>query len=130
MYIIDRSAAGYRIFNNTQPNIGRFRNRSSICFDFTKQMKFTAFDKFFFNVKGTTTAHFFDHNRVGLNLKCKVLYGLKLDIGYINITHLPVTSNVKLHEKDIFLNLTYQIHKRIMPKKFTLIVSKPTFLQS
>ncbi|QGN24302.1 DUF2490 domain-containing protein [Elizabethkingia anophelis] len=116
-YIIDRNALEYRIFSNSQSDITRFRARLGFRYDFTDKIKLSLFDELLFNLSGTTQHHFFDHDRLGLNLEYKVLPYLKFDIGYIHITRLPLTSTTKLHENNIFLNLTYQLNK--LPKHHT-----------
>lgn len=116
-YIVDRSAIEYRIFSNNQSDISRLRNRFGFRYDFTDKIKLSVFDELLFNLSGTTQYRFFDHDRIGLNLEYKVLPYLKFDIGYIHITRLPLTSTTKLHENNIFLNLTYQLHKRIKTTK-------------
>ena len=111
-YVVGRTAIEYRVFDGNQSDITRLRNRFGFRYDFTGKIKLSVFDELLFNLSGTTQHHFFDHNRLGLNLEYKVLPYLKFDIGYIHITRLPVTSTTKLHENNIFLNLTYQLHKR------------------
>ncbi|UKJ06685.1 DUF2490 domain-containing protein [Solitalea lacus] len=108
-YVVDRSAAEYRMFNSLQPDITRLRNRLSFRYDFTEQMKLSLFDELLFNVSGTTVQHFLDHDRLGLNLEYKVLPNLKFDVGYIHVTRFPITSSQKLKENNIMLNLTYQL---------------------
>ncbi len=60
---------------------------------------------------GTTYHHFFDHDRLGLNIEYKLVPNVKFDIGYMHITRLPLSSTTKLHENDLYLNLTYQLKK-------------------
>lgn len=105
------------MFNNNQSDITRLRNRFGFRYDFTDKIKLSIFDELLFNITGTTHDHFFDHDRLGLTLEYKVLPYLKLGIGYIRITRLPITSPTKLHENNIFLNLTYQLHKRTKTTK-------------
>lgn len=111
-YVVDRTAVEYRMFDNNRSDITRLRNRFSFRYDFTEKIKLSVFDELLCNVTGTKHDHFFDHHRLGLDLECKVLPFLRFDIGYIHITRLPVTSTAKLHENNIFLNMTYQIYKR------------------
>jgi hypothetical protein len=110
-YVMDRTAVEYRIFDNNQSDISRLRNRLGFRYDLTDKIKLLIFEELLFNLSGTTQYHFFDHDRIGLTLESKVLTYLKLDIGYIYITRLPLTSTTKLHENNIILNLTYQLHK-------------------
>lgn len=116
-YVVDRTAIEYRMFDGNQSDITRLRNRFGFRYDFTDKIKLSVFDELLFNLSGTTQHHFFDHDRLGLNLEYKVLPYLKFDIGYIHITRLPATSTTKLHENNIFLNLTYQLHKRTKTNK-------------
>ncbi|MFS0491331.1 DUF2490 domain-containing protein [Leadbetterella byssophila] len=116
-YIVDKSAIEYRMFDNKQLNITRLRNRFGFRYDFTDKIKLSVFDELLFNLLGTSQYHFFDHDRIGLTLEYTVLPYLKFDIGYIHIARLPLTSTTKLHENNIFLNLTYQLHKRTKTNK-------------
>lgn len=113
-YIVDRSAVEYRIFSNRQSDITRLRNRFGFRYDFTKKLKVGIFDELLFNLSGTTYHHFFDHDRLGLNVEYKVLSNLKFDIGYMHIARLPLVSTTKLYEDNLYLNLTYQLknHKK------------------
>lgn len=121
-YVIDRNALEYRIFSNSQSDITRLRTRFGVRYDFTEHIKLTAFDELFFNVSGTPIEHVFDHNRVGLNLEYHILPSVKVDIGYIRLTRLPLTSCTKLKENNIMFNLTYQL-KRHTSSKMKVIPS-------
>jgi len=116
-YIIDRTAAEYRLFQNNQPDITRLRNRLGFRYHFTNIFKLSVFDEILVNVAGTTHIHFFDQNRMGLDLEYNVLPSLKFDVGYMYIDRLPLISSTRLNEKNIFLNLTYQMHKRSKTNK-------------
>lgn len=116
-YVVDRTAIEYRVFDGNQSDITRLRNRFGFRYDFTDKIKLSLFDELLFNLSGTTQDHFFDHDRIGLNLEHKLLPYLKFDIGYIHIARLPLTSTTKLHENNIILNLTYQLHKRTKTNK-------------
>ncbi|MFH6967191.1 DUF2490 domain-containing protein [Flavobacterium sp. FlaQc-28] len=118
-YVVDRTAIEYRVFQDNQTDITRLRNRFGFRYDFTEKIKLGIYDELLFNVAGTTYDHFFDHDRIGLNLECKVLPYLKFDIGYIHLTRLPLTSKTKLHENNIFMNLTYQLKKNTVSKMKT-----------
>ncbi|AEA44983.1 DUF2490 domain-containing protein [Fluviicola taffensis] len=108
-YIVDRSALEYRIFDNHQSDITRLRNRFGIRYDFTRKLKVSIFDELLFNLSGTTHHHFFDHDRLGLNIEYKLLPNLKFDIGYMHITRLSLASTTKGHENNLYLNFTYQL---------------------
>lgn len=109
-YIVDRSAVEYRIFgNNNQSDIIRLRNRFGFRYDFTEKLKLGIFDELLFNLSDTTYHHFFDHDRLGLNVEYKVVPNVKIDIGYMHITRLPLIGTTILHENNIYLNLNYQL---------------------
>lgn len=110
-YIVDRSAVEYRIFDNHQSDITRLRNRFGFRYDFTEKLKLGIFDELLFNLSGTTYHHFFDHDRLGLNVEYKVVPNVKIDIGYMHIARLPLVSTTKLYEDNLYLNLTYQLKK-------------------
>lgn len=116
-YVVDRTAIEYRMFDNNQSDITRLRNRFGFRYNFTEKLKLSIYDELLFNLSDTTQHHFYDHDRIGLTLEYKVLPYLKFDFGYIHIARLPLTSTTKLHENNIFLNLTYQLHKRIKTTK-------------
>ena len=113
-YIVDRSAIEYRIFSNHQTDITRLRNRFGFRYDFAEKLKLGIFDEMLFNLSGTSHHHFFDHHRLGLNVEYKVIPKMKMDMGYMYISRLPLTSTAKIYESNFFLNLTYQLkkHKR------------------
>lgn len=111
-YVVDRTAIEYRVFQGNHTDITRLRNRFGFRYDFTEKIKLGVYDELLFNVTGTTTGHFFDHDRIGLNLEYHVLPNLKFDIGYIRITRLPLINSTKLHERNIILNLTYQLRNK------------------
>lgn len=129
---MDRTAIEYRMFDNNQSNITRLRNRFGFRYDFTEKLKLSIYDELLFNLSGTTQHHFFDHDRIGLTLEFKVLPYLKFDIGYIHIARLPLTSTTKLHENNIFLNLTYQLQKRTKEGQHPtpVTVAQPLFSQT
>lgn len=108
-YIVDRSAVEYRIFSNNQSDITRLRNRFGFRYDFTEKLKVGIFEELFLNLSGTTHHHFFDHDRLVLNVEYKVVPNLKMDIGYMHIARLPLVSTTKLYERNLYLNLTYQL---------------------
>lgn len=110
-YIVDRSAVEYRIFDNNQADIIRLRNRFGFRYDFTRKLKVGIFDELLFNLSGTKYHHFFDHDRLGLNVEYKLVPNVKFDIGYIHITRLPLSGTTKLHENNLYLNFTYQLKK-------------------
>lgn len=117
-YVMDRTAVEYRLFQGNHTEITRLRNRFGFRYDFTEKIKLGIYDELLFNVTGTTAEHFFDHNRIGIDLEYPVLPNLKFDIGYIRIARLPLTSTTKLHENNIFLNLTYQLKKHSVTKTY------------
>ena len=116
LYFINRNDLEYRIFNNAQSNITRFRTRLGYRYEFTDRLKLTVFDELFLNMVGTVTESFFDHNRTALNMEYSILPNLKFDAGYVYLTRFsvssPARSTVSLYENNMFLNLTYQLKIR------------------
>ena len=108
-YLVDRTAMEYRVFSSNASEIARLRNRFGFRYDITEKVKIGIYDELFFNLSGTDNHHFFDHDRIGINMEYKVLPFLKFDIGYIHITRLPLISIDKQYENNLFLNVTYQL---------------------
>ncbi len=111
LYLLDRTAIEYRIFDSKQADITRLRNRFGLRYDIHPKLKISVYDELLFNLSGSTQAHFFDHDRLGLNVAYKALSYIKFDVGYIYISRLPLTNTEKLHEHNVFVNMTYFLHK-------------------
>lgn len=109
LFIIDRNALEYRILENNSNDITRLRNKLGFRYDFSEKLKLTIYDELLLNINGAPVHHFFDHDRLCLNIEYKVLPHLKMDLGYLHITRLPISSNHKLHENNLMLNITCQI---------------------
>lgn len=110
-YLVNRTAVEYRLFPGDQADVTRFRSRFGGGYDIDRKFRFSVFDELLFNVAGASHDHFFDHNRVGLDLECKVSHDLKFDVGYIHINRLPMATRTTLHENNVVLNLTYLLSK-------------------
>lgn len=110
--MLGRSAIEYRIFENNQPDIIRVRNRLGIRYDFSAQVRLSVYDELLFNIAGTSTNHFFDHNRIGVMMEQKISRGLKLEAGYIYVNRLPVTNDMELTEHNFILNIIFQFKKQ------------------
>ncbi|MGN7818919.1 DUF2490 domain-containing protein [Chitinophaga sp. 22536] len=112
MYLFNRNALEYRVFNNAKPNTTRFRTRFGGRYELTENFKLSAFDELFINVAGTSSERIPDHNRTGFNMEYSISPNLKFDIGYIYIVRSSSPSaagNIKSCEHNMFLNLTYQL---------------------
>lgn len=116
-YLVERTAIEYRMFDNNVSDITRLRTRFGFRYEFTDNIKLSIYNELLLNIIGTTYDHFYDHNRIGLSVEYKLLPYLKFDIGFIHIIRLPITNTTKLHENNIFLNLNYQLNKRIKANK-------------
>ncbi len=110
--LLERSALEYRVPDNGTALILRLRNRLGLQYPLTSQLGLSVYDELFCNIAGSSTAHFFDHNRIGLMMECKISNRLKLETGYININRLPLTNDVLLTEHNIMLNLTFQLKQK------------------
>ncbi len=111
-FLVSRNALEYRLFSNPQPNIARLRTRWGGRWAIGETIRLTVFDEVFFNLTGTAIEHFFDHNRMGVNIECRVSRRLKFDAGYIYLTRLPLNSRTTVYENNVFLNVTYELKKR------------------
>lgn len=108
-FINHRSATEYRVFENSA-NITRLRNRLGLRYDVNEKLKLGLYDELLFNIHGTTTSHFLDHNRIGLSITYQLLSDLKVETGYMQISRLPIASENKLQESNLLLHFTYQVH--------------------
>jgi len=106
-----RTAIEYRLPDNSN-NIIRARERLGLGYGFSSRYKLTVFNEVLVNVMGTTKNHFFDHNRIGIDVEYKPARLVKLDLGYIYIARLPLGNIDLLNEHDIFLNLSFQLFNR------------------
>lgn len=111
LYLFDRTAIEYRIFENNPMNVIRFRTRLGFRYAFTNKVSLSVYEELLVNFSGVTQYHFFDHDRLGMDIEYKVLPNLKLDFGYMHIKRLPLSGVEKLNEHTIFLNVTYQVRK-------------------
>lgn len=110
LYIVSRTAIEYRYFESIS-NIVRNRNRFDFQYYSTNKLRVNIFDELLLNLIGTKNNHLFDQNRIGIGLEYKVMPTLKFDMGYIHIVRLHVTSGIKLHEDNLFLNMSFMLHK-------------------
>lgn len=109
LFMLYRPAAEYRVFNNSQRNITRVRNRLGLRHEFKQQTSIMLYDELFVNTSGAGSEHFFYHNRIGFNLSYSVRPNIKIDIGYIYINRLPLTGEETLNENNFLLHLTYKL---------------------
>lgn len=110
LFLLNRTAIEYRVFDKDQVDMVRLRNRFGFRFDLSHKWKSGFFDELFFNLPDTTGSRFFDHNRVGLNLEYQVLPHLKLEAGYLRIIRFPLAKTGKWYEHNVFLNLSWQLY--------------------
>lgn len=109
LFVVDRTSTEFRTFSGTQRNITRLRSRIGLRYDINDKVKLGVFDEHLLNIKGVTHDHFLDHARLGFNIEYKTFKKLKLDVGYIHIKRLPLNSNQKLFENNVYLNFTYKL---------------------
>lgn len=108
LYIFDRTAAEYRVFSNYEKDIVRLRNRIGLRYNFSKNLNLSLFDEHLFNVIGTEHHHFFDQNRIALNIDYNLSSKIKLDVGCMTMEQLPLTGYTLENEQVIYLNFTYK----------------------
>ncbi|MDD3005055.1 DUF2490 domain-containing protein [Flavobacterium sp.] len=109
--LVNRTAIEYRMFENNQTDITRLRNRLGLKYALSEKIKFSVFDELLVLPSKTAELHFFDQNRMGVSLDYKLFSNLKVDIGYLYMDRLPVTSTNKIHENNIFMNVMYRFKK-------------------
>lgn len=107
LYLVNRNAIEYRLFNNDQLDVIRQRNRFGFRFSFSDIISAMVFNEFLFNISGVAVDHFFDQHRLGLDFQYKLNNHSTLSIGIIRISRLPFSMEQKLHENNVFLNLFY-----------------------
>lgn len=109
LYLTERSAIEQRFFDQHQPGMTRLRTRPGFHYDLTGTLRLGIYDELFLHIAGASYSHFFDQNRVGLDLSCKVTPNLKIDAGYLYISRLPLRKATKIYEKNVYLNLAYSL---------------------
>lgn len=109
LYVFDRTAAEYRMLSAYDNDVVRLRNRIGLRYDFSEKVNLSLSDEHLLNLSGTEHHHFFDQNRITLNLDYSVSSKFKLDVGYMAMEQLPLTGNVLLNEHIVYLNLTYRL---------------------
>lgn len=110
-YIVDRTAIEYRVFEGSNDNITRLRNRLAFRYDFNSKYNLAIGDEILTNTKGTDAQHMFDHNRAFSNFSYKPNAAVKFDIGYIYISRLTKSNTDLIDESNFYLNFTYTIKK-------------------
>lgn len=111
-YLTSRNAIEYRILSNPDIDVVRVRNRFGGKYELNDRFKLFFFDELLLNINGAPVSHFFDHNRLGLGLEYHFLPKVKIELGYIGVTRLPLTSTKEVYESNLILNLTYLIKKK------------------
>lgn len=112
LYIVDRTALEYRIFEGSVENTTRLRNRLAFRYDFNSKYNIAVGDEILINASGTDAQHLFDHNRIYANFSYKPNPSLKFDIGYLYISRLTKNNIDLLEESNFYFNFTYTIPKR------------------
>lgn len=111
LYLVDRTGVEYRLFEKTS-NIVRFRNRIGLDYALNKKMRIGIYDELFFNMRGSSAGHFFDHERIGSHFEYKITPTLKIGISYIHISRLPITSEEKLYENNLMIQAAFLLRYR------------------
>lgn len=111
LFIVDKTAMEYRIFEGTITNVARIRNRLALRYEFNPNYSVTVGDELLCNAWGTDAQHIFDHNRLFTQLSFKPQRGIKLDIGYLYVSRLTKSSTDLLKESNGYFNFTYTLPK-------------------
>jgi hypothetical protein len=111
-YVVDRTAIEYRAFEGSIENTTRLRNRLAFRYDFNSNYNVAIGDEILINTTGTDALHIFDQNRIFTNFSYKLNSSVKLDIGYIYISRLPLINVDLIDDNNFYLNFTYTLKKR------------------
>lgn len=106
-YITDRNALEYRIHQGNSPDVVRLRNRLGLRYELSKKINLSVYDEILLNVHGRAHDHFFDHDRLGVNLEYKLFRKVKLDFGFMHVVRL--NNHHTLKESNVVINLNYTL---------------------
>jgi hypothetical protein len=109
LFVVDRTALEYRVFEGSVENTTRLRNRLALRYDFNSNYNIAFGDEILMNSSGTDAQHIFDHNRIFTNLSYKPNSDFKFDIGYIYISRLTKSNIDLIDENNFYLNFTFSI---------------------
>jgi hypothetical protein len=109
LFVVDRTALEYRVFEGSVENTTRLRNRLALRYDFNSNYNIAFGDEILMNSSGTDAQHIFDHNRIFTNLSYKPNSEFKFDIGYIYISRLTKSNIDLIDENNFYLNFTFSI---------------------
>jgi hypothetical protein len=109
LFVTDRTALEYRVFEGSVENTTRLRNRLALRYDFNSNYNIALGDEILMNSSGTDAQHIFDHNRIFTNLSYKPNSDFKFDIGYIYISRLTKSNIDLIDENNFYLNFTFSI---------------------
>jgi len=112
LFIVDRTAIEYRVFEGAIENTIRLRNRLAFRYDLNYKYNLSIGDEILINASGTDAQHIFDHNRLFTNFSFKPNTTLKFDIGYIYISRVTKNNSDVLKENTIYLNFTYTLQEK------------------
>lgn len=112
LYVVDRTAIEYRVFEGSIENTTRLRNKLAFRYDFNPKYNLAIGDEILINSTGTDAQHMFDHNRIFTNFSYKLNSVIKFDMGYIYISRLTKNSIDLIDESNFYLNFTYSISKK------------------
>ena len=112
LYFINRPAVEYRTYDNTLPDMVRWRERIALSYHLSKTVNLAIYDDLLLNMAGAINTIAYDQNRWGIDLEYRALPKLKLNVGYMRIVRKPGTSSSLQRENNTILNVTYLLQKR------------------
>ncbi|WP_336514602.1 DUF2490 domain-containing protein [Pollutibacter soli] len=110
LHFIDRLAVENRMFTGAQPDALRFRNRIGLRYDFNTKFKTGIYQEIFLNMTGVQGKHYFDHNRLAVQTEFQLSPRLKTEFAFIYITRLPLNSDQKLYENNLYLGFVWNLY--------------------
>lgn len=112
IFIVDRTAVEYRVFEGEVENVARIRNRLALRYDSNSKVNLSIGDEILVNASGTDAQHIFDHNRLFTNLSYKTSTNTKFDVGYIYISRLTKNNIDLIAENNFYLNFTFALSRK------------------
>ena len=107
-FIVDRIALEYRTFESN-PGIMRLCNKFGLRYEILPSQHIAVHDEHILNLLGTPVDHFYDHERLTVDVEYQVISGLKMNLGYMFLSRLPQNSKHRIHENNLFFNVSYVI---------------------
>ena len=115
LYTTDKTMLEYRVFDHAD-NILRLRNKLGLEYRINTMLTSRLFYEVLLNAAGVKKQHFFDHQRTGAGLECRMSKA-SVEIGYMHINKLPAITETTITENNFFVNFRYSINSKKISDK-------------